>query len=186
MNDADAVLAANLEFYSAFPTRDVDAMEALWARKSPVACLDPGWPPLVERDEIVESWRGILSNPTRRASSCYDERVFLYGDTAFVICEEEIQGATLIATNYFTREAGIWRICAPPGRPADGRRQPARAGAVAAELAKGYDAAVHPARKFREFCDRVHVACRAVSWRPESAAWSGPCRSVVHVDLTAS
>ncbi|HEY1795916.1 MAG TPA: nuclear transport factor 2 family protein [Stellaceae bacterium] len=111
MNDADAVLAANLEFYRAFTTRDVDAMEALWAHAAPVACLHPGWPPLVERDEIVESWRGILSNPDSPRITCDDERVFLFGDTAFVICEEEIPGATLIATNYFVREAGAWRIC---------------------------------------------------------------------------
>lgn len=111
MNDADAVLAANLEFYRAFTTRDIPAMEALWAQESPVACLHPGWPPLVERDEIVESWRAILSNPESPRIACYDERVFLYGDTAFVICEEEIETATLIATNYFVREDGAWRLC---------------------------------------------------------------------------
>jgi hypothetical protein len=111
MNDADAVLAANLEFYRAFTTRDIAAMEALWAQVSPVACLHPGWPPLVERDEIIESWRGILSNPDSPRITCYDERVFLYDDTAFVICEEELAGGTLIATNYFVREAGAWQIC---------------------------------------------------------------------------
>jgi hypothetical protein len=111
MDDADAVLAANLEFYRAFTTRDIPAMEALWAHASPVACLHPGWPPLVERDEIIESWRGILSNPDSPSIACYDERVFLYRDTAFVICEEELAGGTLIATNYFVREAGTWQMC---------------------------------------------------------------------------
>lgn len=111
MNDADAVLAANLEFYRAFATRDIGAMEALWAGASPVACLHPGWPPLVDREEIIESWRGILSNPDSPRIACYDEQVFVYGDTAFVICEEEIPGTTLIATNYFVRESGIWHIC---------------------------------------------------------------------------
>lgn len=111
MNDADAVLAANLEFYRAFTTRDIDGMEALWAHASPVACLHPGWPPLVARDEIIESWRGILSNPDSPRITCYDERVFLYGDTAFVICEEELAGGTLVATNYFVRQQGTWRIC---------------------------------------------------------------------------
>ena len=42
MTDADAVLAANLEFYRAFTMRDVAAMDALWARDAPVACLHPG------------------------------------------------------------------------------------------------------------------------------------------------
>ena len=31
MTDSDAVLAANLEFYRAFTTRDIAAMDALWA-----------------------------------------------------------------------------------------------------------------------------------------------------------
>ena len=36
----------------------------------------------------MESWRGILANPGAPRITCYDERVFLYGDTAFVVCEE--------------------------------------------------------------------------------------------------
>jgi hypothetical protein len=60
MNDSDAVLAANLEFYRAFTTRDAEAMDALWARRAPVACVHPGWPPLTDRDAVVESWRQQL------------------------------------------------------------------------------------------------------------------------------
>jgi ketosteroid isomerase-like protein len=110
MTDSDAVLAANLEFYRAFATRDLAAIEALWARQAPVACIHPGWPPLAERDAIIESWRGILSNPNSPRIVCYDERVFLHGDTALVICEEELEGGTLIASNLFVREAEGWRM----------------------------------------------------------------------------
>jgi len=133
MEDSDAVLAANLEFYRAFTTRDADAMDALWARRAPVACVHPGWPALAEREAIVESWRDILSNPHSPRIACYDERVLLYGDAALVICEEELDGGTLIASNWFVREDGAWRIAhhqagqlavrraAPPRRPAPGR-----------------------------------------------------------------
>lgn len=110
MTDSDAVLAANLEFYRAFATRDLAAMEALWARQAPVACIHPGWPPLAERDAIMESWRGILSNPHSPRIVCYDERVFLHGGAALVICEEELEGGTLIASNLFVREAEGWRM----------------------------------------------------------------------------
>ena len=110
MTDSDAVLTANLEFYRAFATRDLDAMDALWARQAPVACIHPGWPPLADRSAIMESWRGILSNSDSARIVCYDERVFLYGDTALVICEEELDGGTLIASNLFVREAEGWRI----------------------------------------------------------------------------
>jgi hypothetical protein len=110
MTDSDAVLAANLEFYRAFTTRDLVAMEALWARQSPVACIHPGWPPLTERDTVMESWQGILANPEAPRIACYDERVQLYGDVALVICEEELDGGTLIASNFFVREDGGWRL----------------------------------------------------------------------------
>jgi ketosteroid isomerase-like protein len=110
MTDSDAVLAANLEFYRAFGARDVPAMERLWAREAPVACIHPGWPALAEREAIIESWRGILANPEAPRIACFDERVLIYGDTALVICEEELAGGTLIASNVFVREGGAWRI----------------------------------------------------------------------------
>jgi ketosteroid isomerase-like protein len=110
MTDSDAVLAANLEFYRAFGARDVPAMERLWAREAPVACIHPGWPALAEREAIIESWRGILANPEAPRIACFDERVLIYGDTALVICEEELAGGTLIASNFFVREGGAWKI----------------------------------------------------------------------------
>lgn len=110
MSDSDEVLAANLEFYRAFATRDVAAMETLWARRAPVACVHPGWPALTDRAAVMQSWRGILANPESPRVVCYDERVLLYGDAALVICEEELDGGTLVASNWFVREDGVWRI----------------------------------------------------------------------------
>ena len=110
MDDSDAVLAANLQFYQAFTMRDVAAMDDLWAHRAPVACVHPGWPPLADRAAVMESWRGILANPDSPRIVCYDEQVFLYGNTALVICEEELDSGTLIASNWFVREDGQWRM----------------------------------------------------------------------------
>jgi ketosteroid isomerase-like protein len=110
MTDQDAVLAANLEFYRAFTTRDLAAMDALWARRAPAACLHPGWTALKDREAIMESWAGILSNPDSLRIACYDEQVFLYGDVALVLCEEELEGGSLAASNLFVREDGVWRL----------------------------------------------------------------------------
>lgn len=133
MTDSDAVLAANLEFYRAFTTRDADAMDALWAHRAPVACVHPGWPPLTDRDAVMESWRGILSGSAAPRIVCYDEQVLVYGETALVICEEELDGGTLVASNWFVREDGAWRMAhhqagqliarrpTAPRRPAPGR-----------------------------------------------------------------
>jgi ketosteroid isomerase-like protein len=126
MTDSDAVLAANLEFYRAFGARDVAAMERLWAKEAPVACIHPGWPALSERSAIIESWRGILANPEAPRIACFDERVLIYGDTALVICEEELAGGTLIASNFFVREDGAWRIAHHQAGQLVARRQPGR------------------------------------------------------------
>ena len=107
MDDSDAVLAANLEFYRAFTTRDAEAMDALWARRAPVACVHPGWPPLADREAVIESWRGILSNAESPRIVCYDERVFLYGETALVILRRgDRRGPPSVASNWFVREDG--------------------------------------------------------------------------------
>jgi ketosteroid isomerase-like protein len=110
MNDTDAVLAANLEFYRAFTMRDIEAMDALWARHAPVACLHPGWTALTDREAVMSSWSGILSNPDAPRVTCFDERVLLFGNVAVVLCEEELDGGTLAASNFFVREDGTWRL----------------------------------------------------------------------------
>ena len=110
MTDSDAVLASNLEFYRAFTARDPAAMNTLWARRAPVACLHPGWTALTDRDAIIQSWEGILSSPDAPRIACFDEQVMLYDDVALVLCEEELDSGTLAASNLFVREDGEWRI----------------------------------------------------------------------------
>jgi ketosteroid isomerase-like protein len=130
MTDSDAVLAANLEFYRAFTARDLVAMEALWARSAPVACLHPGWPVLADRDQVMESWHGILANPEAPHIACYDERVLLYGEVALVVCEEELDGGTLVASNLFVREDGAWKIAHHQAGQLVARRPQGRRGAA--------------------------------------------------------
>lgn len=110
MTDNDAVLAANLAFYRAFAERDFAAMEQLWARTVPVACTHPGWAPLTDRDDILESWRAILANPDSPRPACHEEEVFLWGEVAMVICAEELPGNRLTASNLFVKEDGAWRL----------------------------------------------------------------------------
>lgn len=110
LSDIDAVLSANLEFYRAFNNRDAAAMAVLWAHGAPVACVHPGWTPLAGRDVVLQSWRNILANPESPHVMCHDDRAFLYGDVATVLCEEELDTGHLVATNIFVREDGAWRM----------------------------------------------------------------------------
>ena len=108
--DENELLLANEAFYVAFARGNAAAMEELWAQEHPVACLHPGWPPLKSRDQIVQSWRGILANPPRPAIVVIEPRAFLLDGAGVVVCWEAIGEVHLVASNMFVREGGIWRI----------------------------------------------------------------------------
>lgn len=127
MTEADAVLAANLEFYRAFTTRDIGGMDRLWAKKSAVLCTHPGWLPLAGRAAVMESWRNILANPEAPGVMCHDDTAFLYGAVAIVLCEEELSGGHLAATNVFIKEDGAWRLVHHQAGPILTRDLPPRA-----------------------------------------------------------
>ena len=126
MTDVDAVLSQNLEFYRAFSTRNISGMERLWARQAPVSCVHPGWPLITGREEVMRSWRTILHNPSAPAVLCYEEHATIYGETALVTCEEELESGTLAASNLFIREGGLWRLVHHQATPIQDRRNPAR------------------------------------------------------------
>jgi ketosteroid isomerase-like protein len=105
-----AVVAANAAFYDAFVNRDLAAMDRLWAEQAAVACIHPGWDVLVGRDDVLESWRRILSQPTAPEIAHRDAHVMVHDGCALVTCQELIAGVTLAATNAFVYESGRWRM----------------------------------------------------------------------------
>ncbi len=128
MTDADAVLALNQAFYHAFASLNYAAMDALWARRLPVACLHPGWTPLLGREPVMESWRALLAGPQPPVIHPRNEQVLMLGDTALVLCEEVMPGTVCAASNLFAREEGGWRLVhhqAGPLAPAAERTPPA-------------------------------------------------------------
>lgn len=111
--DERAVLLANDAFYAAFRAQDLVAMDILWSRVAPVLCVHPGWEPLEGREVVLRSWQAIFENGVP-AVRVRDARVALYGDTACVVCLEEVsergRGGTMTATNVYVREEGGWRV----------------------------------------------------------------------------
>lgn len=103
------VLQANARFYAAFSKSDADAMEALWARSASVACIHPGGPVLRNRQEIIESWRGIFASGSVNVR-CVQPEVFLNGETALVTCFEFVGEHVLLASNLFVHEDGDWKM----------------------------------------------------------------------------
>jgi ketosteroid isomerase-like protein len=104
------VLAANAAFYRAFAGRDLGAMDALWARQVPVACVHPGYDVIQGRLDVMASWRAILGNSQGTAISCSRPSACVLGETALVVCTEMVDGAELCATNVFAREDGAWKL----------------------------------------------------------------------------
>jgi ketosteroid isomerase-like protein len=104
------VLVANEVFYKAFAARDMDGMEALWATGVPVACIHPGWNVLRGRDLVIASWRSILGSGSSPDVMCGNASAHVLGESAFVVCEEQVADDVLIATNVFVREGGGWKL----------------------------------------------------------------------------
>lgn len=109
MSAADDILNANDRYYRAFEAGDYAAMSDLWAEDG-VSCIHPGWPVLIGRQAILDSYRAILSNPNQ-------EPVIRHSDTALVsdmdgrvFCVEIVGDGALAATNWFRRVSGIWRM----------------------------------------------------------------------------
>jgi ketosteroid isomerase-like protein len=104
------ILFANEAFYLAFETKDMAAMDALWACEAPVACTHPGWPSLSGREQVMQSWAAILANPETRGVAMRGARAHRCGEAAFVTCYEMIGESLLAATNVFVREDGRWKL----------------------------------------------------------------------------
>lgn len=119
MSESD-VLAANARFYEAFTKKDIEAMESVWARELPVACIHPGWSALKGRARVLASFRGILGGDGTPMIVPTEPSVFLYGEVAFVVVYENIPEGRLLATNVFAREDGEWRMVHHQAGPTSG------------------------------------------------------------------
>ncbi len=106
----DEILAANRRFYEAFASADLGAMDDVWAREAPVSCVHPGWAALLEREEIMLSWRAILAGEAPTELVLGSASAHGGVDMAYVVCTETIGEATLVATNVFVREGDDWKL----------------------------------------------------------------------------
>jgi ketosteroid isomerase-like protein len=116
--EEDEVLAANRAFYDAFESLDATVLARVWSESSPVSCIHPGWDVIEGRDAVIESWRRIARSTSEIKLMLDDVRVFVRGETAWVVLVERIDAksgdervsATAQATNVFLRERGAWKL----------------------------------------------------------------------------
>ena len=123
MREIETLLFANETFYRAVSDRDFEALDALWSIAVPVSCLHPGWPPLNGRDEVMESWHGIITGPSPPLIDVVAPKAHLIETLGLVTCYEQIGAEWLVATNLFIREGADWALfhhqSGPAGAPPD-------------------------------------------------------------------
>ena len=116
--DVEAVKAANLRFYQAFGSLDIDEMQQVWETSPRAMCLHPGWRLVTGWEEIRASWEGIFYNTSLMHFNITDIQAVVQGDFAWVFCVENISSVTdgratnfgIQATNVFVRSDDGWRM----------------------------------------------------------------------------
>ena len=119
------VTAANENFYRAFESLKIEAMERVWAKDADIQCGHPGWRILRGWGPVMESWKRIFENTPSMKFTLTDVKVEVHGDLAWVTLYENlnssIQGqsysAAVLTTNMFQKTADGWRMVLHHGSP---------------------------------------------------------------------
>jgi ketosteroid isomerase-like protein len=108
----EQVIEANLNFYFALESLDVELMEDVWLIDSSACCVHPGGERLVGWENIRATWERIFKSTTYMRVDITDVTVEVHGNAAWVTCLENISTsaggqmhrARAYATNIFTYE----------------------------------------------------------------------------------
>jgi ketosteroid isomerase-like protein len=116
VDDTEAVLALNRQYYEAFEAKDLDAMSDLWERSDRSLCTHPGWATLEGWGAVASSFFALFQGGQQLQFVLTREKVTVVGDTAWVSLDENLlgdQGGVTVATvNIFLRDptSHRWRI----------------------------------------------------------------------------
>ena len=119
MTDPEQVVEANLKFYFALESQDIDLMDEVWATDASAICVHPGWTRLAGWENIRASWEQMFRNNNSIMRIDVSEvSVEVQGSTAWVSCLESIATATgdrvkraqAYATNVFVFEDDRWLL----------------------------------------------------------------------------
>jgi uncharacterized protein (TIGR02246 family) len=118
MTDPEQVVEANLKFYFALESLDVDLMDEVWATDASATCVHPGQVRLAGWENIRASWERIFRNTTYMRIDVSEVSVEVQGTIAWVTCLESITSASnetmsraqAYATNIFVFEDDRWLL----------------------------------------------------------------------------
>jgi ketosteroid isomerase-like protein len=109
--------AAEAAFYSAFETRNLEAMMAVWAEDDSIACIHPLSAPLDGRAAVAAGWRSMfeaagqfriqveIAHEIREAG-----RVIRIVREYLLIGQETEPRPPILATNLYRREGEGWNL----------------------------------------------------------------------------
>ena len=119
MTDPEQVVEANLKFYFALESQDIDLMDEVWATDASAICVHPGETRLAGWENIRASWEQMFKGTnTFMRIDVSEVSVEVQGSTAWVSCLESITTAEgdrvtraqAYATNVFVFEDDRWLL----------------------------------------------------------------------------
>jgi len=106
------VLKANSRFYQALRDGDMDSMRNVWINDPKAKCVHPGWPMLYGWEAIKESWKNIFQAGAPARIEISDERVYVSGELAWVICVEKISQRAGDQTRFgYAQSTNVFEMC---------------------------------------------------------------------------
>ena len=118
MTDPEQVVEANLKFYFALESLEVDLMDEVWATDASAICIRPGKDRLAGWENIRASWEDTFTQTSFLRIDVTEVSVEVQGNVAWVTCLEQIhteagdqmQRARAYATNIFVFEDDSWLL----------------------------------------------------------------------------
>lgn len=118
MTDPEQVVEANLRFYFALESLEVDLMDEVWATDASAICIHPSRIRLAGWENIRASWEQIFRDTSFMKIDVTEVSVEVQGNVAWVTCLENIttevgdqmQRAQAYATNIFVFEDERWLL----------------------------------------------------------------------------
>lgn len=125
MNPINEILTANIGFYDAFESLDINRMEAVWHRADYIRCIHPGWSLLTGWQPVMESWKRIFENTEKMGFSLTNVAahatesigwVTLYENLTSTVLEQN-SSVVVVATNIYEKHSGRWLMIHHHGSP---------------------------------------------------------------------
>ena len=104
------ILEVNRAFYDAFAAGDFPTIKQTWSRSDQISVIHPGSVALHGYKAVMASWELIFENSGSHDIKCVNERVYLAGESAYLVCNEVFPEGQLVATNIFVIENSLWRM----------------------------------------------------------------------------